>query len=332
MRLLGLFVLTVFLAAALPASGSAGAGDPTKTIQSLRATGSVLFGVSAPVAGGASRPLAQVVASVGKEPAVFGAYVSFASPNFDRVLAEDIRSRGATPMITWEPWGDGSLGPLQPRYSLANLVRGDFDAYVRHWAEGAKAWGEPLLLRFAPEMNGDWNSWSAGVNGNTASEYIAVWRHVHSIFDAVGADNVQWVWCPNASFRGSTPLGRLYPGDAYVDWVGIDGYNWGTSQAGTHWQTFAQIFQPTIRTIRKLTHKPLMLAEVGSAEQGGDKARWISNFFTSLRQNRDILAFVWFDYDKEADWRFDSSPPARASFAAHIAARRYVGGNPAASG
>jgi beta-mannanase len=332
MRPLGPIALTVFLAAALPASGSAGAGDPTKAIPSLRANGSALFGVAAPVAGGASRSLTQVAASVGKEPAVFGTYVSFASPNFDRVLAEDIRSRGATPMITWEPWGDGSLGPEQPRYSLANLLRGDFDGYIRHWAAGAKAWGEPLLLRFAPEMNGDWNSWSAQTNGNSASEYIAVWRHVHAIFDAVGAANVEWVWCPNASFRGSTPLGRLYPGDAYVDWVGIDGYNWGGSRPGTHWQTFAQVFQPTIRTIRKITRKPLMLAEVGSAEQGGDKARWISNFFASLRQNRDILAFVWFDYDKEADWRIDSSAPARASFAAHIAARRYVGANVAASG
>jgi beta-mannanase len=235
-------------------------------------------------------------------------------------------------MITWEPWGDGSLGPEQPAYALAHLLRGDFDGYVRHWAEGAKAWGEPLLLRFAPEMNGDWNSWSPGINGNTASEYVAVWRHVHAIFESVGAANVEWVWSPNASFRGSTPIGRLYPGDAYVDWVGIDGYNWGTSRPGTHWQTFAEVFQPTIRAMRGITHKPLMLAEVGSAEQGGNKARWISGFFASLRQNRDILAFVWFDYDKEADWRLDSSPPARASFAAHVAARRYLGANLAASG
>jgi beta-mannanase len=324
------FVL--FAAAAVTAllTGSAGAATvsasaPSNDIRTLRSTHSVLFGVAASTDGDAQAPLAQVAAAVGKTPAVFGAYVSFASPNFDRAFVDSIRSQGATPMITWEPWGDGSLGPAQPRYSLARLLRGDFDAYIRRWAVGAKAWGGPLLLRFAPEMNGDWNSWSPGVNGNSASEYVAVWRHVHALFDAAGAENVRWVWSPNASFPGSTPLRSLYPGDAYVDWVGIDGYNWGTTRSGTRWQTFDQVFVPTIRTIRGLTKKPLILAEIGSAEAGGNKARWISDFFGSLRRNPDILAFVWFDFDKETDWRPDSSSTARAAFAAHIADRRYVG-------
>jgi Glycosyl hydrolase family 26 len=327
MRVLGTFAVAAVVAAAAATGGTAGAGSrsPSETVRSLRTTRSVLFGVAAESGGSATAPLTRVAGSVGKTPALFGSYVSFASPNFDRRLAESIRSQGAIPLITWEAWSDGALGREQPRYALARFLHGDFDGYIRHWAEGARDWGGPLLLRFAPEMNADWNSWSAGINGNSAAEYVAVWRRVHGLFDRVGARNVQWVWSPNVSFPGSTPLRPLYPGDRFVDWVGIDGYNWGTSRPGTRWRTFDQVFAPTIRSIRRLTSKPLMLAEVGSAEQGGNKARWISQFFASLPRYSDIFAFVWFDYDKEADWRLDSSAAARVAFAAGIADRRYRG-------
>jgi hypothetical protein len=329
-RALSAVALAVLVAAALPAGGLARPRSDTTepdSVRSLRATHSVLFGVAAECQKSAAEPLTQVAESVGKMPALFGTYVSFASPNFDGGLAASIRSQGVIPLITWEPWGNGALGPRQPGYSLARFLDGDFDAYIRHWAEGARDSGGPVLLRFAPEMNGNWNSWSSATNGNSSREYVAVWRRVHALFDQVGAHNVQWVWSPNVSFPGSTPLRSLYPGDRYVDWVGVDGYNWGTSRPGSRWQTFDQVFVPTIRSIRLFTAKPLMLSEIGSAEQGGDKAQWISDLFTSLRQNPDILAFVWFDYDKEADWRLDSSDAARDAFAAQIANRRYQGAN-----
>jgi hypothetical protein len=326
MRVLGTFAVAALLAVAVPI-GPAGARSRAlfETVRSLRTERSVLFGVAAESGGNAAGPLTRVAGSVGKMPAVFGTYVSFASPNFDRRLADSIRSQGAIPLITWEAWSDGALGPDQPEYALGRFLHGDFDGYIRHWAEGARNWGGPLLLRFAPEMNGDWNSWSAGVNGNNAAEYVAVWRRVHTLFDRVGARNVRWVWSPNVSFPGSTPLRLLYPGDGFVDWVGIDGYNWGASRPGTRWLTFDQVFAPTIHSIRRLTRRPLMLAEIASAEQGGDKARWLSGFFASLPRYPNILAFVWFDYDKEADWRLDSSAAARAAFAAGIADRRYLG-------
>jgi hypothetical protein len=334
MRVLCTLATVVFVAAALATGGAVGAGSsaPTDTARSSRTTPSVLFGVAADSRGDAAASLDRVAASVGKMPALFGSYVSFASPNFDRRLADGVRSRGAIPLITWEPWADGALGPEQPAYGLARFLHGDFDGYIRHWAEGARNWGGPLLLRFAPEMNADWNSWSAATNGNSAAEYVAVWRHLHALFDQIGARNVEWVWSPNVSYSGSTPLRSLYPGDRFVDWVGIDGYNWGTSRRGTRWRTFDEVFAPTIRSVRRFTRKPLLLAEVASAERGGNKARWISEFFASLPRYPGILGFVWFDYDKEADWRLDSSAAARAAFSAGIAENRYRGADESAGG
>src|SRR5690242_11825988 len=124
MRVLGTFAIVVAVAAALATGGAVAGSPPT--------TPSVLFGVAADERGDAAASLDRVAASVGKMPALFGSYVSFASPNFDRRLADGIRSRGAMPLITWEPWGDGALGPEQPAYRLARFVNGDFDSFIRH--------------------------------------------------------------------------------------------------------------------------------------------------------------------------------------------------------
>ena len=112
------------------------------------------------------------------------------------------------------------------------MIEGHHDAYIREFAEAAKAWGHPFFLRFNWEMNGNWFPWSEGVNGNQPGEYVAAWRHVHDIFTQVGATNATWVWCPNVDPASKLhDLASLYPGDAYVDWTGLDGYNWGTNPA-----------------------------------------------------------------------------------------------------
>jgi hypothetical protein len=77
------------------------------------------------------------------------------------------------------------------------VAAGAQDNYIRSWAAAAKSWGQPLFLRYAWEMNAPWFSWGSGANGTTGADYVAAWRHVHDIFQSVGATNVKWVWCPN---------------------------------------------------------------------------------------------------------------------------------------
>lgn len=287
----------------------------------LTSSRSVLLGVSADDLAGADR----FSGSSGKAAGLVNVYVSFASPGFDRPPLDAIRRRGAVPMVTWLPCRDGSLGSEQPEYALRRITGGAFDPYLKRWAADAAAWGQPLMLRFAPEMNGSWNSWSAGVNGNRARDFVLAWRHVHDLFAEAGASNVEWVWSPNVVMPGSPSLPSLYPGDRYVDWIGLDGYNWGTTRAGSRWQSFGDVFGPTLRAVRALTQRPLMLSEVGSAEAGGSKAAWVADFFRQLRRNPDILAFVWFNFDKEADWRIDSSSSSRHAFVAGVADARVRG-------
>jgi len=244
------------------------------------------------------------------------------APTFNPTLADAVRARGATPQITLEPWKhDG--GVEQPQYALTRILDGSHDATFRTWARGIKAWGKPLQLRFAHEMNGNWYPWSEGVNGNQSGSYVQAWRYVHNIFKSEGATNVSWVWSPFVRLPGSKPLASFYPGDAYVDWVALDGYNGGTALDWGGWQSFEQIFGPSLAELKTFTNKPVAIAEVASAEAGGNKALWIKDFFAALERRPEIKAFSWFHFNKETDWRITSSPSAQKAFATGISNRRY---------
>ncbi len=230
-------------------------------------------------------------------------------------------------MVTWEPWnhtGDVS----QPAYTLRTIIDGHHDDYIRQWARDAASWGRPMYLRFAHEMNCNWYPWSPGVNGNTSSaEYVAAWRHIHDVFRQEGATNVRWVWSPNVAYNGSIPFEEVYPGDAYVDWVGLDGYNWGTAKPQSSWQELAAIFGPSYETLAAMTNKPMMIAETASAELGGDKAAWIREGLLNELPARfpRVRAVIWFNEYKETDWRVNSSEASLTAYREVAASSSYQG-------
>ncbi|MGN6300933.1 MAG: glycoside hydrolase family 26 protein [Angustibacter sp.] len=279
-----------------------------------------------PVVGGAYVPdpfwdpagwreaLAAYSARVGRRPSLVHWFVQWGdhSPFPARTVAS-VRRYGSTPLITWEPW-NWSAGPWQSPYRLSRITAGAHDDYIRRFAWHAKAYRYPVYLRFAPEMNGDWNPWSEKVNHNRRGDYVRAWRHVHTLFRRMGARNVRWVWTPIVNHWHSTPLRQVFPGNAYVDVVGLDGYNWGSTKPYLGWRSFGQIFNPSIRDVRQLSSRPLWITEVGSTEEGGDKAAWVRDMFRSVQRDTRISGLVWFNADKETDWRVNSSPEAMAAF------------------
>lgn len=255
---------------------------------------------------------------VGAPPAIVMWYQDWATVGnsaFDPIKMNAVVARGATPMITWEPW-DAAGGLTQPAYSLRATIAGVHDPLIRAWAQAAAGWGKPLYLKFAHEMNGDWYPWAASVNGNTAAQYITMWTHVRAIFRQEGATNVRWVWSPNIAYPGSTPFAQVYPGDRAVDWVGLDGYNFGTSQSWSQWTSFADVFAPSYDSVARIASKPMLIGETASSELGGDKAAWITQGLLTDLPSRfpRLRAVVWFDESKETDWRVNSSPTALAAF------------------
>ena len=91
---------------------------------------------------------------------------------------------------------------------------------------------------------------------------------------------MRWVWSPYVACGSCTAFYKVYPGDAYVDWVALDGYNWGTSQSWSSWQTMAQIFPKSYDAVTRLApRKPFMIAEIAPPEVGGNKPACIPKPF-----------------------------------------------------
>ena len=236
---------------------------------------------------------------------------------------EDIRGHGSIPFFSWGSQATpASLN--QPNFQLSDVISGAHDAYIRKFAEEARDWGHPFFLRFNWEMNGNWFAWMEGVNGNQPGESVAAWRHVHEIFTSVGATNATWVWAPNVDPDAQLrDLASLYPGDAYVDWTGLDGYNWGTHPARDDvWRSFDDLYRSTYEYITQTLapSKPLAIAEIGSTEYGGSKSAWIEDAMNSIATSYpQVRAVLWFEkYDDGMDWPIETSSAATAAFSAGI--------------
>jgi mannan endo-1,4-beta-mannosidase len=172
------------------------------------------------------------------------------------------------------------------------------------------------------EMNGNWYPWCGTVNGNAPGNHVEAWRYMRSLFREVGNNKTIWVWSPYVHCVPDAPgngISDYFPGTGEVDWLGLDGYNWGKTRDWSSWQGFPEIFDKTYHLVTQLAPgKPVMIAEVGCAEQGGDKGRWIKDAAEALRTRfAQIKTVVWFSVDKECDWRIESSAESLNAFAQH---------------
>lgn len=284
--------------------------------------GCLRLGVSTPGGATAEHEFQRVTSIVGRAPSIVLSYSDFASaPPIEGLQA--VARLGADPMVTWEPWRWLDNGGYDTEsFTLQSIADGAHDDYLYWWADSLAAFKRTIYLRFAHEPNGTWYPWSA-TKGTPPSTYVAAWRHIHRIFEEKSATNVKWVWAPNVSFPGSTSISETYPGADFVDVVGIDGYNWGTSQASSHWIAPRDLFDPTVKELRAMAPgKPMVVTEVGCTDLGGDKAAWIRQLVSYLNRDRNIAGFIWFDHDKETDWRMGSTPESAAAFAEELG-RRY---------
>jgi beta-mannanase len=239
-----------------------------------------------------------------------------------------VRNHGSTPLITWEPY-DTRLPADQKGFPLKAIAAGSFDPYIRSWAVGARNYGHPFFLRFAHEMQLRWCPWGYAVNGNQPEDYIAAYRHVHDVFAQEHVSNVLWVWSPDSDpWFDNPPLARFYPGDAYVDWLGVSIYNPG---APATWRSLSEIFGDAYTKLAALSgggRRPIMVAEWSSVEPGGSKAQWITQAAADLATRFTLVkAVVWFDQpdvDPKGQFPLDSSPSALAAARAAFGSSVYA--------
>lgn len=314
MQRMPLRLLTLCLALIAVAPGGArGAGVPGNSSERV--------GLGVYVGSPESKALPRRYAyMVKRPPAIVGANSRWPRPPFPPVELTKIWDRGSVPMIVWQPWTRAG----RP-YPLRAIARGRYDAYLRRSARAAVAWKHPVFLRFAPDMNRGRYPWGLGRYGNTAAVYKRAWRHVVGVFRRAGAANVVWVWTPSVEAGSRRPsFARLYPGDAWVNWVGLDGFNWALKG---EWRSFTSIFGSSYTALTRLSSRPVMIAETGSSERGGSKTAWVTSaMWHEIPGFSRLEAVVWVDELRNGvDLSVDSSQSAwRAVTGAAAAVPRYA--------
>ena len=243
---------------------------------------------------------------------------------FPLAQARSLWSQGVMPHYTWEPWNP-ALGLTDPaQITLAKIVDGRYDAYATARAREFAALGSPLLVRFAHEFNGNWYPWAIANNGEDPDLFIAAFRHVHDVVTAAGATNVQWSWTYNNGPSPVAPWNQAqdaYPGARYVDWIGLDAYNWGFGPSWDpgvdHWQSFSAMVGDAYALARSIDPaKPVMLGEFASTVDGGNKAAWLRQMAYDLAGGAfpDLRLLTYFDIDKEERWSLAQQAAGIRSF------------------
>jgi hypothetical protein len=276
-----------------------------------------LFGVSIGGLPSNIAPLQAFEKMVGKPVDFANYYADFNVAAFDDIMPTDMIDAGVDVMLTWQPTNWDYAHPI----TLADILDGRHDALLRVWATQIAHWGKPLMLRFAHEMNGNWYSWGAQGH-NTPAEFRAMWRHVVGIFRDAGAHNIRWVWCPNIIGGDVLPVEQFYPGDAYCDIIGIDGFNYGSVGSASQQQP-AALFDLTLDEIRAFTSKSILICETGCVETSAgwaDKylAEWFDQFFVWLHE-APVAGFSWFAIGNKLNgynlaWNVDATAASLAAF------------------
>ena len=278
--------------------------------------------------------------------------------------------RGALPVITWQslPHDWRGMSNLSD-YSWSSVLNHRFDRYLTAWAAGVAATRLPLVIRLDQEMNGNWYPWSAGYKhkgiANTPARFVQGWQYIWQIFDAAGANKYAiWAWTPSRTdtlkpegtknYWGDTGLKEDYPGDQYVDWLGMSGYQFRPGQPATYDFTFGGTVNGTNGAdigLKQVTSafKPILIAEMGSASTIGPnrdpntaKAAWTTETLQAVASDPQMVGFILFNnavnqahhvqlpdgtnVPVDTDWQFDTSPDALEAFQKGVANPVYGSG------
>jgi hypothetical protein len=268
---------------------------------------------------------------------MLGSYLALDGLSLRQSLALRRRQLGRDQRIlhVFYPW-DGSLPAAEPDVGPRSILmvswpgavyreinNGSSDRLIASVAKKLAGMKRPILLRWGWEMNGDWFDWAGARNGQDTGGYVRAWRRLHRIFGEQGATNVAWVWSPNWNSAPDASWNRFteyYPGDDYVDWVGMSGYDFYGESPATLFGAITKAYGD---------RKPIILSETAAIDLGAHtKARWIRKLATWAATTPALGAVVWFDTDVQPgtthNFRPDTDAETLAAYRAMVTSSRFA--------
>ncbi|MBI5556841.1 MAG: beta-mannanase [Deltaproteobacteria bacterium] len=288
----------------------------------------------------------------GKHQAIIASSSYWGEQNFPQKNVELISRHGSVPLIFWSPWDKPYLEQRPPdRFSLTNILAGQWDGYIDQWADEARAFNKPLLVSWGLEMNGSWFPWS-GVHyggGQTVPDqsqpekfagpelYKQAYRYIVARVKARGAGKILWVFHANNLSLPAAPwntISHYYPGSDVVDILALSAY--GKLFSYMDWYSLEEVMDDAYQELCRLDPaKPLIAAEWGVGEfvGSGDKAAWISQAFDAFKSKypRIKAAVYWHERWQNQDetysnLRVNSSPEALQAYRHGVADPYWLGG------
>ena len=251
-------------------------------------------------AGSGSPSVSSLTSTLGKSPNIVATFVGW--PDSFPTNFSSTCTNNQSLLIFWENYG----------YSVDSIIAGSNDSYIKSFAQSAAASGCPVILSPFHEMNGNWDDWDGTVGNNSPAKLIAAWKHIHDIFVAANATNVKFAWAMNSDSVpnvAGNQFSDYYPGAAYVDYVGVDGFNFGNP-----WQTFGQVFDSAMSQMQTY-NKPIYIFSMGSVA-GSLKASWITEGLGShVKSYPNLKGWVYFNENSSGtNWLINSDAASLAAF------------------
>ncbi len=236
-------------------------------------------------------------ALVGKKTDIVAIFLDW-DTTFPSSATATIGSEKKTLLIFWEP-----------TFGYDEILTGTYDNYLKQFAADAKTYGYPVLLVPFAEMNLNQEAWGYNKNGNTAQKFVAAWKHVHGFF--ANAKNVRFGLAYNNTSIPDTKdnaMTNYYPGSEYVDYVGVDGFNFNEEN-----ESPTQLFDPIMQELERY-HKPIYIFSTGAVAQN-DKAAWITAFGEHIKNYKALQGWLWFNSNgRDGNWLVDSDPSSLQAF------------------
>ncbi len=300
-------------------------------------------------------PIEEFGKKLGHKPALIHGFYSWKNPDgsdrpFPKEFSDYAVGQGATPLITWEPGQADEKNQVerrQPDWTCVQIASGRYDDYIRTWATSAKAYPHVLYVRLMHEFNAAPYPYAYSMDhtNNAPNKYVTAFRHVVDIFHTLNVTNVQFIWCFGCGAQVPPPE-NWFPGDAYIQWIGLDGYNYGFVKDGSQkrWRSYEEVFGQSYARLTRVSRRPVILSEIACVEdvdrKGSmnivDKSKkpdWIRDAFLNAipQKTPRVKAVVLFNSvgHNFPSYVIDSSPESLAAFRAVAASPLYQAPAPA---